>query len=260
MSFDCALSAFHAHPWSTDAEFQSGLSALVPAGRPAAERDELVLRAQCFYYARCAPLSPSPSPTPRNTKTDQSDGPPLTQCETNHRKFATHVDPDEYKAWLFRRQARPAASVGTDSTGPGSAAVSLHSDAAAAAETPSPASVPARPCGPDEFRLSTCRVPLVPSAAAAAASASAAGLPALDRAPPIADGPPKEEEGEGGRGPQLGYAELVELIREGKDVPGVREVPDTVLAGQGTESVAARRAKPWEVGRSAATGGAAEGA
>jgi hypothetical protein len=52
MPFDCALSAFHAHPWSTDAEFQSGLSMLVPAGRPAAERDELVLRAQCFYYAR----------------------------------------------------------------------------------------------------------------------------------------------------------------------------------------------------------------
>lgn len=54
MSFDCALSAFHAHPWSTDAEFQSGLSALAAsaADRPAAERDELVLRAQCFYYAR----------------------------------------------------------------------------------------------------------------------------------------------------------------------------------------------------------------
>lgn len=68
MSFDCALSAFHAHPWSTDAEFQSGLSALVPAGRPAAERDELVLRAQCFYYARCAPSPPPPPPRPATRK------------------------------------------------------------------------------------------------------------------------------------------------------------------------------------------------
>jgi hypothetical protein len=60
MSFDCALSAFHAHPWSNDTEFQSGLSILIPSGRTPAERDELVLRAQCFYYTRYF-LSPPPS-------------------------------------------------------------------------------------------------------------------------------------------------------------------------------------------------------
>jgi hypothetical protein len=29
-------------------------------------------------------------------------------------------------------------------------------------------------------------------------------------------------------------------------VPGIKEIPNTVLEGQGTEPVKARRKKPWE--------------
>lgn len=42
------------------------------------------------------------------------------------------------------------------------------------------------------------------------------------------------------------FAHIVELITSGQPVPGIREIPSTVLTGQGTEPVKARRKKPWE--------------
>ncbi|KAF2085808.1 hypothetical protein K490DRAFT_17245, partial [Saccharata proteae CBS 121410] len=42
------------------------------------------------------------------------------------------------------------------------------------------------------------------------------------------------------------FAQIVELITTGQPIPGIKEVPDTVLEGQGTEPVAAKRKKPWE--------------
>lgn len=42
------------------------------------------------------------------------------------------------------------------------------------------------------------------------------------------------------------FAEIVELISSGKPVPGIMEIPPTVLEGQGTEATKARRKKPWE--------------
>jgi Family of unknown function (DUF5572) len=47
-------------------------------------------------------------------------------------------------------------------------------------------------------------------------------------------------------GPSLSYAELVELIQSGKPVPGIKDIPDTVLTGEGSTSVAVKRRKPWE--------------
>jgi Family of unknown function (DUF5572) len=44
----------------------------------------------------------------------------------------------------------------------------------------------------------------------------------------------------------LTYAELVDYIKNGKTVPGIKDIPDTVLTGQGTQSIAAKRKKPWE--------------
>jgi hypothetical protein len=46
--------------------------------------------------------------------------------------------------------------------------------------------------------------------------------------------------------PSIPYAELVEMIQTGKPVPGIKDIPDTVLSGQGTQSMAAKRRKPWE--------------
>lgn len=47
-------------------------------------------------------------------------------------------------------------------------------------------------------------------------------------------------------GPKLSYQEIVDLIQSGKPIPGIKDIPDTVLAGQGTSSTQTRRAKPWE--------------
>ena len=46
--------------------------------------------------------------------------------------------------------------------------------------------------------------------------------------------------------PRLSYQEVVELIQSGKPVPGIKEIPNTILEGQGTQSTQARRKKPWE--------------
>ncbi|KAL6705345.1 hypothetical protein ACN47E_006994 [Coniothyrium glycines] len=42
------------------------------------------------------------------------------------------------------------------------------------------------------------------------------------------------------------FAHIVELITSGKPVPGIKEIPPTILEGQGTEAAKPRRRKPWE--------------
>lgn len=46
--------------------------------------------------------------------------------------------------------------------------------------------------------------------------------------------------------PSTSFAEIKQLIQEGKPIPGIQEVPKTVLEGQGSESRMPRRKKPWE--------------
>jgi hypothetical protein len=57
---------------------------------------------------------------------------------------------------------------------------------------------------------------------------------------------PPSNSSEAPAGPKLSYQEIVDLIQSGKPIPGIKEIPDTVLAGQGTSSTQTRRAKPWE--------------
>jgi hypothetical protein len=61
-----------------------------------------------------------------------------------------------------------------------------------------------------------------------------------------ATNPPPASTSEVPAGPKLSYQEIVDLIQSGKPIPGIKEIPDTVLAGQGTSSTQTRRAKPWE--------------
>lgn len=42
------------------------------------------------------------------------------------------------------------------------------------------------------------------------------------------------------------FAQIVELITEGKPIPGIKDIPDTILDGQSSTSQAERRKKPWE--------------
>jgi hypothetical protein len=53
------------------------------------------------------------------------------------------------------------------------------------------------------------------------------------------------------------FAHIVELITTGQPIPGIKEIPNTVLEGQGTQAEKPKRRKPWEKDESAV---AAEGA
>lgn len=44
------------------------------------------------------------------------------------------------------------------------------------------------------------------------------------------------------------FAHIVELITTGQPIPGIQQIPETVLAGKEGPSTAARRRKPWEKG------------
>ena len=42
------------------------------------------------------------------------------------------------------------------------------------------------------------------------------------------------------------FEQIVELISTGQPIPGIKDVPDTVLEGQASQTNAVRRKKPWE--------------
>ncbi|CAK4034029.1 Hypothetical predicted protein [Lecanosticta acicola] len=42
------------------------------------------------------------------------------------------------------------------------------------------------------------------------------------------------------------FAEICDMIAEGKSIPGIKDIPDTILEGHASESQAERRKKPWE--------------
>jgi hypothetical protein len=42
------------------------------------------------------------------------------------------------------------------------------------------------------------------------------------------------------------FAHIVELISTGQPIPGIKEIPNTVLTGQGTQPAKPKRRKPWE--------------
>ncbi len=55
------------------------------------------------------------------------------------------------------------------------------------------------------------------------------------------------------------FSEIVELISKGLPVPGIKEIPDTVLEGQASRPIASERRKPWEkVSEDGAGAGAGE--
>ena len=43
------------------------------------------------------------------------------------------------------------------------------------------------------------------------------------------------------------FSQIIELITAGKPIPGVKDIPDTILSGQQSQTIAAKRKKPWEV-------------
>lgn len=50
------------------------------------------------------------------------------------------------------------------------------------------------------------------------------------------------------------FAEICDMIAEGKPIPGIKDIPDTILDGQATASHATKRKKPWETSETAPGG------
>ena len=42
------------------------------------------------------------------------------------------------------------------------------------------------------------------------------------------------------------FADIVALINSGSPIPGIKDIPPTVLADKATQPVASKRKKPWE--------------
>ncbi|KAL9045003.1 MAG: hypothetical protein Q9214_001903 [Letrouitia sp. 1 TL-2023] len=42
------------------------------------------------------------------------------------------------------------------------------------------------------------------------------------------------------------FSQIVELITNGEPIPGIKEIPDTLLTGQESVPTTAKRTKPWE--------------
>ncbi|KAF2182837.1 hypothetical protein K469DRAFT_636238 [Zopfia rhizophila CBS 207.26] len=73
-------------------------------------------------------------------------------------------------------------------------------------------------------------------AASASTSAEVGGI--LPTPPPNSNEPPAPY--------PTSFAHIVELVTTGQPIPGIKEIPNTVLTGQGTQAVKAKRKKPWE--------------
>ncbi|KAI9372393.1 hypothetical protein BJX61DRAFT_534005 [Aspergillus egyptiacus] len=65
--------------------------------------------------------------------------------------------------------------------------------------------------------------------------------------------PPKSEKTEERSNPAslepaypTSFAHIVELITTGQPIPGIQQIPDTLLTGQGAPSARQKRRKPWE--------------
>lgn len=42
------------------------------------------------------------------------------------------------------------------------------------------------------------------------------------------------------------FSQIIDLITNGQPIPGLKEVPDTLLTGQGSQPTTVKRKKPWE--------------
>ena len=76
-------------------------------------------------------------------------------------------------------------------------------------------------------------------------------------APPSRDLEPSTHSGESSKVPSSSLAEppalyplsfnhIVELITTGQPIPGIKDIPNTVLEGQASRTVQTSRKKPWE--------------
>ncbi|KAK5002958.1 hypothetical protein LTR16_006563 [Cryomyces antarcticus] len=121
-------------------------------------------------------------------------------------KFNVPVDFDQYKSWR-QQNASPAPN--------GTGGLLTRS-----------------PPLPEPSGSSTATAPNVPSTAPSNAITETGASPAA---------------GSAEQAPYpTSFAHIVDLITTGQPIPGIKEIPPTILEGQGTQSSTSRRKKPWE--------------
>ncbi|KAJ4289795.1 hypothetical protein N0V90_011126 [Kalmusia sp. IMI 367209] len=159
--------ALENYNWDDDAEFQSGLSAILGSNSSPEQASELTLRARCFYYAR---------------------------------KYNMNVDFDAYKAYRNARGRPPLVPNGVQTP------TSSSSTENAGGVLPGASTNPNEPTAP---------------------------YPTT-------------------------FAHIVELVSTGQPIPGIKEIPDTILTGQASQATQSKRRKPWERENSTTGDGAAK--
>ena len=186
--------AISRYPFSSDAEYQSGLAAILGhPSTPATEEEiaaqrELVLQVQCFYFAR------------------KYNTPP--------------VEPAGYAAWLSAQGGTQAVEVGSEAQTSGDTASAASAGAAdAIAPTPTPTQTQAS------------SIPSAPETVTQTQASAPAAQAASDEPPPYPNS----------------FAAIVDLITRNIPVPGIEEIPTTVLEhGSSKVDKTPRRRKPWE--------------
>lgn len=186
--------AISRYPFSSDAEYQSGLAAIL--GHPStpateeevAQQRELVLQVQCFYFAR------------------KYNTPP--------------VEPAGYAAWLSAQGGEQVVESGGEAQTSGDTASAASAGAAdAIAPTPTPTQTQAS------------SISSAPETVTQTQASAPAAQAASDEPPPYPNS----------------FAAIVDLITRNIPVPGIEEIPTTVLEhGSSKVDKTPRRRKPWE--------------
>ncbi|GKT78752.1 hypothetical protein ColTof4_11175 [Colletotrichum tofieldiae] len=218
---DGMFKAFDTYPWKKDKAFISGLNAILgdpntenPQGTPS----DLAIHARIFYYAQ---------------------------------RIGVTVDFARYKDWLARHpgytppdilpeeyKSRSTQDTATTSTAAGSG------DAASANDVPGLTS-----------KLNDLSTGKEKEESAAAATTETA--PSWQAAAPKADlyverKPPSQADapGQGGDEPAypMGFAQMLDMIQKGIPIPGIRQIPDTVVRDASVKPFGKRAVpkKPWE--------------
>jgi hypothetical protein len=152
-------------------------------------------------------LGPNPSPSQIHDLTLRA------QCYYLSRKKKVPIDFNEYKAYLATRPSKMDAQLAPES---------------AAAERPFQPKAPEPESTSNSTSISNTEATTQP--AHTVHPHHEADLPNPDKGAPY---PPT-------------FAEIVELITSGKPIPGIKDIPPTLLTSQATKPTASKRRKPWE--------------
>lgn len=222
------------YPFSTDLEFQSGLRAILSKhSLTSSEIRTRTLQAQCFYISRCA-TTPVP-PLPPLSHHSCIPGEKLCQFNLSRYFFSKRilspleerggellgkhrknnviplVDVEAYVNWL--RQSEEEGCVPSEK----------EKEEEVEDEEGESGGKGGGGGGDDVKSL----------------SATSTTTRTEEPPPPYTSPPPYPQS----------FSHLVELITTGQTIPGIKEVPNTLLTGQGSKAVESKRSKPWEVHR-----------